>query len=134
MGITASSRLRTAIAAGPLAGRRRWFVAAGAVVLAVVLLAIATAGPFAPPARQTVSGIVIKVEAVSAVEITAFTLRTADGRLLVFQLGRLDTGGDTFPAVHLREHLATAEPVLVTATRDGNRLTAVRLEDAPAAP
>jgi hypothetical protein len=65
------------------------------------------------------------------VTITSFVLRTDSGAEVRFAVGELDVSGDAFPAVHLREHLATTQPVIVDfVTRDGV-LTAVRLVDDP---
>jgi len=85
--------------------------------------------PSATPA--TVDGVVTRVEGTSPTEVSSFVLRTDEGRLLDFSVGRLDLSGDAFPAGHLREHLATAQPVRVTYVADGGTPLAIRLEDAP---
>ena len=79
----------------------------------------------------TVDGVVTRVEGTSPTDVRSFTLRTEDGRVLDFSVGRLDLDGEAFPAGHLREHLATAQPVRVTYAAGGSTPVAIRLEDAP---
>jgi hypothetical protein len=79
------------------------------------------------------SGVVVAVQSASATEVTGFTLRTRDGRVLQFAIGRLDTVAPAFPAVHLREHLVTLVPVRVWYEQAGDRRVARRLVDAPQA-
>jgi hypothetical protein len=78
-----------------------------------------------------VRGIVIEVEQSSVAHVEAFTLRTASGEILHFVLGDLPSGGGSFPALHLREHLASASPVAVRYVVKDARLTVQRLADAP---
>jgi hypothetical protein len=80
--------------------------------------------------RHTVSGIVISVTGSTPAAVSSFSLRTADGELLQFEVGRLQTGGQAFPAAHLRDHLATASPVEVVYELQDGRRVAVRLSDA----
>jgi hypothetical protein len=106
-----------------------------ALLAAALLVAgLAAAQLLGGGGTRTVTGIVVKVEAASAVEVRGFTLRTSDGQLLAFTVGRLDLSGDAFPAEHLREHMATAAPVKVTYTQQGGSLVASRLEDGEATP
>ncbi|HLI25707.1 MAG TPA: hypothetical protein VKZ60_01465 [Chloroflexota bacterium] len=99
----------------------RW----GRWLLAGMLLGAAACTGGSP---QTVRGVVVAVEARSLARAEAFTLRADDGRELTFRLGpevdRAWTPG------HLREHAALGEPVVVTFTREGDALVAVRLADA----
>jgi len=76
-----------------------------------------------------VEGVVTHVESAGLDKVTAFTIRTNDGTILTFRIGTLENG-DEFPPGHLTEHQATSEPILVSFTRDGDDLVAVRLEDA----
>ena len=87
------------------------------------------ASPSSPVADAT--GIVIAVDQTSVTAVRSFTLRTKDGQELVFSVGRLDLGGDAFPANHLREHMALAEPVGVEYRTEGTDRVAFRLTDAP---
>ena len=77
------------------------------------------------------TGIVIAVDQASVTTVRSFTLRTNDGQELVFSVGTLDLGGGAFPANHLREHMAIAEPVRVESRIEGNDRVAFRLTDAP---
>lgn len=79
---------------------------------------------------QTVEGVVVEVVSDSPVAIEAFTLRTEQGEQLHFSLGGEDFGHGTFPATHLREHQALAQPVRVTYRVEGDVNVVVRLEDA----
>lgn len=76
-------------------------------------------------------GLVIEVAGSSPARVDWFTLRTADGQQLHFALGPIALDDGAFPPNHLREHQALATPVRVTYRPDGDRLVAVRLEDAP---
>lgn len=83
------------------------------------------------PAPQTAAGFVMDVQSTSLTEISEFTLRTPEGDSLLFRVGRLELDGGAFPAGHLREHMALAQPVAVAFTIvDGERI-ATRLVDAP---
>ncbi len=79
---------------------------------------------------QTVEGLVVEVVSDSPVAIEAFTLRTEGGEQLHFSLGGVDFGHGAFPATHLREHQALAQPVRVTYRAEGDANVVVRLEDA----
>jgi hypothetical protein len=80
---------------------------------------------------QTVEGIVVEVVSDSPVAIEAFTLRTEQGEQLHFSLAGEDFGHGTFPATHLREHQALAQPVRVSyRSESGGANVVVRLEDA----
>jgi hypothetical protein len=74
-----------------------------------------------------VNGVVISVDGPSAVEVERFSLRTDDGRVLQFRVGRLDLGNGGLPAPHLREHLVSGEPITVYYYAD----EAIRYVDAP---
>jgi hypothetical protein len=76
-----------------------------------------------------VDGVVIDVDAEGLTDVNDFTIRTADGAELTFGVGSLRAG--SFGPGHLAEHAATAEPVRVTFEVEGERLVAVKLEDAP---
>ena len=107
----------------------------GIVVAAVALagcqgtVPAATAG--APPSARSAVGIVVSVEGTSPGWVERFSLRTEEGRVLVFEVGPLDLSGGGFPAAHLREHQATAAPVAVDYRVEGDRQVATRLRDAP---
>ncbi len=87
-----------------------------------------SAAPSSALPTSPVSGIVVKVDALGLTDVRGFTLRTADGRELVFTIGVLENG-TIFPPAHLGEHLATASPVKVTFHVEGERLVVTRIED-----
>ena len=79
---------------------------------------------------KTEDGFVIDVKATSLTQVDSFTLRTPEGEELVFRVGRLDLDGGAFPAGHLREHLALAQPVAVGYHEENGERVATRLVDA----
>jgi len=54
-------------------------------------------------------------------------MRTADGRVLDFNVGRLDVSNGGLPAPHLRDHLLSGEPITVSFYGD----EVIRYIDAP---
>lgn len=81
-------------------------------------------------AAKTEDGFVIDVKATSLTEIESFTLRTPEGEELLFRVGPLELDGGAFPAGHLREHLALAQPVAVAYHEENGERVATRLVDA----
>jgi hypothetical protein len=75
-----------------------------------------TAGPTASPAVELpaspVDGVIIAVDATSLSDVRGFTLLLADGRRISFTLGALENPTE-FPPGHLKEHMATSEPIRV---------------------
>ena len=84
-----------------------------------------------PDGAPTVDGIVVGVDSQGLGDVKGFRLRTADGRVLTFDLSA-DRNGAQFPPGHLTEHLATAQPVRVWYEGSGDQLKALWLEDKPA--
>jgi hypothetical protein len=80
--------------------------------------------------RLVETGVVVEVDAASLTEVLGFTLRTPDGRTVVFTVGPLENPAE-FPPSHLSAHLASGEPVRVTYKQGGPDRVAYRLEDAP---
>ena len=78
-----------------------------------------------------VRGIVMAVQQSSPAQVQGLTLRSDAGQVLVFEIGELESGGGSFPAVHLRDHLASASPIAVRYVVKGERLIVIRLADAP---
>jgi hypothetical protein len=114
-------------APGPSRRRLAWLVLAVAAIVivgAVVALAL-------QPRRSTVTGVVVRVDAVSLTDVRSFELRTGDGQVLTFEIGTLDMTPPGFNPQHLSVHAATAEPVAVTYEDRDGRHVAVRLTDAP---
>ena len=105
----------------------------GAVVALGIGAAVSsrTPSPPSPPNAPTVDGVVVGVDSAGLANVSAFRLRTDDGRTLQFGLASL---GDAiqFPPGHLAEHLANSVRVRVWYRDDGGRLEALWLEDAPA--
>ncbi len=91
--------------------------------LALLLLAATACQARAGPER--VRGLVIAVEAHSLARADRLTLRTEDGRELVFLV---DASVDWTPG-HLREHMVLGAPVIVEYVSRPEGLVAVRLDD-----
>ena len=83
------------------------------------------------PAPATAAGFVTDVKSTSITQVDAFTIRTADGESLTFRVGVVELDGGAFPAGHLREHMATAQPVAIAFTVVAGERVATRLVDAP---
>lgn len=105
--------------------------AARLCALAALLLAAALVGcqTGLPPEPLSVSGVVTAVDGPSVAEVDGFTLRTADGQTLAFAVETLTLDGGK-PAPHLREHLLSGAPVTVWYQVEGDRLVALRYDDA----
>lgn len=56
---------------------------------------------------------VIAADGPNSAEVDRFTLRTADGQMLQFTVGRLDLSNGGLPSAHLREHMLSGEPITV---------------------
>jgi hypothetical protein len=97
-----------------------------------VVLAVYQVWQSGLPMRQTdtVRGVVTAVDGPTVAQVTSFTLRTADGQVLGFEVETLSLTGGGKPAPHLREHLVSGEPVEVEFYRAGQRHIAVRYRDA----
>lgn len=94
-----------------------------------VLLGLVGGGPGGGTGRAT--GVVIAVEATSATRVIGFTLRLAGGAEEHFAIGGLETAAPAFPAVHLREHMVSLVPVVVSYRRVNGGRVATRLVDGP---
>jgi hypothetical protein len=114
-------------------------VAVRLVTAAIAAVLVAGCGPSSLPGSGTPSvgtageavGIVTSIRGASPAEVSSFTLRTSSGEVLTFQVGRVQLAADSFPAGHLHEHLATAQPVRVAYLEQGGLLVATRLRDGP---
>lgn len=95
-------------------------------VLGVGLVLIGCGSPTA-----TAVGFVTDVDARSLTEVDAFTLRTEEGTTMTFLLGRLELDSGAFPATHLHQHLALAQPIAVAYRVETDGHVAYRLVDAP---
>jgi hypothetical protein len=109
----------------------------GAVVwiglaIAVVALGAVVVSAFGQAPRQTETGLVIAVDSSGLTDVRGFTIRTDDGRTVVFRIGSLENGAQFAPG-HLLEHRATGVKIVVTYRQENGELVAIRLEDAPGA-
>jgi hypothetical protein len=107
---------------------RRWRVIA---LIAVVVVAIAVPVVLLETRKETMTGVVVRVDTVSLTDVRSFDLRTSDGRVFTFQIGQLDLTPPGFNAQHLTVHAATSQPVVVTYEKRDDELVAVRLVDGP---
>jgi hypothetical protein len=97
---------------------------------ALVLMALVAACRSNSP-TVSAEGVVLSVAASSMVSVNSFELREADGQILTFVVGPLDAG--SFPAEHLRTHLQSAIPIIVTYQQNGNELVVLHMVDAVSA-
>ena len=97
---------------------------------AILLGAGGSSAPTLPPDTRTVTGVIVGVQSAGLDKVSGFTLRTAIGDSLVFDLRAL-TNGAQFAPGHLVEHQATGLPVRVWYRTEGGVQLAIRLEDAP---
>jgi hypothetical protein len=74
--------------------------------------------------------VVLSADGPSAAQVDRFTLRTADGRQLVFRVGTLDVANGGLPAPHLREHLVSGDPISVQYRVENGQNVAIRYVDA----
>ena len=102
----------------------RWLSLVACAAVALTMLACDDGG-------VVTTGIVIDVRQTGPATVTGFTLRTDDGRLMDFQLGPTGAGDGSFPSIHLRDHMASAQRVAVRYVTTDGGLVAIRLADAP---
>lgn len=97
----------------------------------MTVVAIILAQAAAPHAlTERIEGVVVAVDGPDVARVNSFSLRTADGRRLVFEVEVLALTDGGKPAPHLREHMASGEPIEVEYRDAGGRLLAVRYRDA----
>jgi hypothetical protein len=127
------------------AGRRhrgaRRLIAALAVALPAAALALAGCGtadpsgagwtlaPGAVAPDSPVEGVVVRVETTGLNDFRGFRLRTDQGDVHVFTLGRLENAAE-FPPSHLPEHMANADRLRVFFRVEDGALVAYRIEHA----
>jgi len=97
----------------------------------VAVLSMALAVGACDDGALVVRGIVIDVQQSSVAHVEGFTLRTDAGEVLHFVIGDIPADGGSFPAVHLHDHLASAQPIAVRYAVKGDQLIVLRLADAP---
>jgi hypothetical protein len=84
-------------------------------------------------ATQTVRGVLIAVDSHALQSFESIELRTDDGQELTFRPAPdYVPGGGAQPMTpgHMRQHMALADPVLVTYRQEGDQLLAVTITDA----
>jgi hypothetical protein len=74
-------------------------------------LASCHTGPHTP--SQIATGVVISADGPDSTQVDSFSLRTNEGQVIQFKVGRLDLTGGGLPAPHLREHLLSGVPITV---------------------
>jgi hypothetical protein len=102
------------------------------LAIAVLALGAVVVSAFGQAPRQTETGLVIAVDSSGLTDVRGFTIRTDDGRTVVFRIGVLENGAQ-FPPGHLLEHRATGVKIVVTYRQGNGELVAIRLDDAPGA-
>jgi hypothetical protein len=80
---------------------------------------------------QSARGILLDVEAPSIQKVDSFTLRTDDGQELHFETAPNFNEGVSHVMTpgHMRQHMALADPVVVTYREDNGRLVALTAMD-----
>jgi hypothetical protein len=87
-------------------------------------------GHGAGPTFASATGVVIAVTGPNSADVDSFTLRTADGQVIEFTVGRLELIGGGLPAPHLREHLVSGVPITVDYSVENGQNLAIRYVDA----
>jgi hypothetical protein len=109
------------------------------VILALVLGCSAAASqPQAKTQTQTARGVLLEVVSPGIQQVDRFTLRTDDGQILSFvaasdfNAGATPQGGGLHAMTpgHMRQHMALADPVVVTYRQDNGVLIALSATDA----
>jgi hypothetical protein len=92
--------------------------------------AAAATGP-SPAPTQTARGVLLEVVSPGIQQVDRFTLRTDDGQLLSFVADPNFNAGATHVMTpgHMRQHMALADPVVVTYRDDNGTLIALSATD-----
>ncbi len=110
--------------------RRPTVALACAALVAAIALTLAGCGPATYSGMTSpTEGVVVDVDSAGLADVTGFTIRTGDGREIVFGVGDLENAAD-FPPAHLGEHLSSGVPVTVWFRTEANGPVAYRIEDA----
>jgi hypothetical protein len=100
-------------------------------MLATLALASGAVVAACGPGDASAVGVVVAIDPATTLEVTGFTLRTGSGETLAFAVGPVELDNGAFPASHLREHLATSQPIAVAYRMEDGMRVAHRLVDAP---
>lgn len=101
-----------------------------ALVVALSAVAACSASAPAPSPGLSATGVIISADGPTAAQVDTFTMRTVDGRQLVFSVGTLDVANGGLPAPHIREHLVSGDPITVEYRVQGSQNIALRYVDA----
>ena len=98
----------------------------------LVLLATGCATPPAPAASLTARGVLLEVQSPGIQRVDGFTLRTDTGQEMTFVAAPDFNSGATHAMTpgHMRQHMALADPVLVTYREENGTLVALSATDA----
>jgi len=99
-----------------------------------LLGSVACSAPAATAQTQTAQGVLLEVSSSSLQKLDSFTMRTNDGRELTF-VPAPNFNADATHAMtpgHMRQHMALADPVLVTYREENGQLVALSAVDATA--
>jgi hypothetical protein len=99
-----------------------------------VLLVVGCSSPAATAPTQTVRGVLLDVSSTNLQQVDTFTVRADDGRELSFIVApnfNADVSHAMTPG-HMRQHMALADPVLVTYREQDGKLVALSATDASA--
>jgi hypothetical protein len=103
------------------------------VVLLVLGCSSTTTATTPPtPQTQTARGVLLDVVSPSIQQVDRFTLRTDDGQLMMFVAAPDFNAGVTHVMTpgHMRQHMALADPVIVTYRDENGTLVALSATDA----
>jgi hypothetical protein len=110
-------------------------VLAGVVAIALVATLRAPDACACTPAQASlppspIAGVVVAVDSAGLGQVTAFTLRLADGSTFLLDVGTLENATEFSPS-HLSEHQVTSRPILAFYRLEDGKPIVYRLEDAP---
>jgi hypothetical protein len=97
-------------------------------------LAVGCAAPPAAPQTQTARGVLLDVVSPGIQQVVSFTLRTDAGEEMKFVAAPDFNAGAAHLMTpgHMRQHMALADPVIVTYRADSGQLVALSATDAAA--
>ena len=96
------------------------------------MLAAGCATPPAPASALTVRGVLLEVQSPGLQRVDGFTLRTDAGQEMAFVAASDFNAGATHVMTpgHMRQHMALADPVVITYREDHGTLVALSATDA----
>jgi hypothetical protein len=114
------------------AARLKTLAACAFVVVALLLAGTGCGAAPATAQTQTARGVLLDVVSPSIQQVDRFTLRTDDGQLLAFVTAPDFNAGvaHVMTPGHMRQHMALADPVIVTYRTENGTLVALSATDA----